>query len=344
MEFGDLPEEVLIEQFKFLSPDEIVATCQTNRQFAGICQGKRLWQTLVRDRYPQLDIGSIQDPRDFYYKTFVLGQGVYANFRLQPIPIDLNTKENAKMLADSSQVPYVIAYGSTEVDPYSSEYNIKGFQTSVREVPPKSQFSEVDIFTTNVLPPRLQAYLAALNDADPRATRATINVSYPENGIVRTESLSLSKLSSNIRRDLREFIFDGHQKYQTPLYMNALARFNSLRETPQIPPLPGTRTGGDLTSRKLAIINLLVNSMSENEFNRNHGNGQFLGFKSYQEFSDAQSKLVNLMDESQIQTIEFIRDQLTPKSAILEEESGILTPLSRFVLDVGGRLVFISPR
>lgn len=245
------------------------------------------------------------------------------------------------MIAKSSRLPYLIVDGETIVDPYNIRYNVYRFETQSRAVPSGLISSQVDIFTMDLLPPRLQAYLTAFNDSDPQTRRAIINVSYPEDGAIKTETLSFPGLTSKIKSVLQNFISQGHQENQTPLYQAALSRFHSLRGRPQVPPLPELRTGGDLKARKAALIKSITSNLSEYSFPENE---QLLGFRSYQEFVDAQAKMVDLMDERQIQTMEFIQNQLGSSSAILDEESGGIRELNRFVFDVGGRLIFIFPQ
>jgi hypothetical protein len=61
MSFAHLPIELLLEQLQYLSIDDILQVCQTNQQFAQVCQGDPLWQMLLRR-----DFNTSASPRELY--------------------------------------------------------------------------------------------------------------------------------------------------------------------------------------------------------------------------------------------------------------------------------------
>lgn len=68
MSFSELPEEMLVETLLQLSYPDIVNACQTNLQFAQVCNRKMLWYGLLKRDFPDVAISDIADPRAFYFQ------------------------------------------------------------------------------------------------------------------------------------------------------------------------------------------------------------------------------------------------------------------------------------
>lgn len=69
-----------------------------------------------------------------------------------------------------------------------------------------------------------------------------------------------------------------------------------------------------------------------------------LRFRNYQDFVNTQVNLINGFNERSVQAMEFLRDQIVPRSRIFDEESQIDFSNHGFVFDREGKVVFIMPR
>lgn len=87
MSFLDQPEEIIIEQLRYLPLEDLLSICSTNLAISRICQGKQLWQLRLIDDFKVKNISEIGDPRSYYFdlldkRSFVLTlvlQGVDEN-------------------------------------------------------------------------------------------------------------------------------------------------------------------------------------------------------------------------------------------------------------------------
>lgn len=103
----------------------------------------------------------------------------------------------------------------------------------------------------------------------------------------------------------------------------------------------------DINTRKQNMINYLLDNLDEDEFDRGiqeYGDEQALGFDNYQQFVDYQKAAVNQADEYQLQTLEFLRDKIVPRSELVDKESVSGFQASGMVFDYEGNFVFLNER
>lgn len=69
MSLGELPEEVLLEQSMLLPIEDVLAACESNRQFARICQRRDFWYRRTQKDFPEYTLlppSEVPDPRALY--------------------------------------------------------------------------------------------------------------------------------------------------------------------------------------------------------------------------------------------------------------------------------------
>lgn len=349
MSFGELPEELIIEHLSRLPFKDLLSTCQTDVRFSEICRGKRLWQTLIRNGAPYLNLREISDPRDFFYRTSILGEGIYVNFELQPYKLGADPVTQAKMIAASLGQPYVIAYTVFDPTPDHPDYKtlFVGYETPyLSAVAHSMDIRRVDIITLDNLPERTRAYLDLINELvrdDQRARAQIFNITYTENGRSKTDSVDAFSLQKEIPALLLSLVKSEHKRRKTPFYGAMMSQRERIREELAVPSIPNPVERGDLKARKEEVLKNLLESLSSVEFSlATEDEPDFLGYTSYQEFVDAQREFVDQMDESQIQTLEFLQTKILPISMIYDWESEVTSTFIQLVLNLAGRPVFIT--
>lgn len=342
MNLGELPEELVVEQLRHLPYQDLFSACQVDSRLSQICRGRLLWQTLIRDAAPELDLRRVDDPREFFYQNFILGRGLYLNFMLQP---ERPTEESANRIAQSLGVPYVIVYTTPIPDPeVGLRFTDLGLQTQeIRNIP--QSFTNVDILTFDLLPEELQTYLDGLTRITLSGAQR-VNVTFNLGGHTTTLNVCYRDLLNGTIFRLRDMLRSGHKEHNTLFYRVMMERISAARERSSIPSLQEPVKEGDLNARREAMINFLLQNMNEYTFNRglNHWGNDYLGFRSYNEFIEAQRKFVNRMDEGQLRTLEFMKDQMLPESRLLDEEVNSVIKINTFILNVTGKLILTIPR
>lgn len=74
--FESLPEELLIEQLLLLPPEDVISTCQTNRQFAQVCRRQDLWIRLLRRDLPLLKLTRESNPKILYLTGMMIVKNI----------------------------------------------------------------------------------------------------------------------------------------------------------------------------------------------------------------------------------------------------------------------------
>lgn len=67
MSLSDQPEEILIEQLRYLPLQDLLNACRTNLRISQVCQGARLWHVRLMDEFGLYDFSKIINPRDYYF-------------------------------------------------------------------------------------------------------------------------------------------------------------------------------------------------------------------------------------------------------------------------------------
>ena len=105
----------------------------------------------------------------------------------------------------------------------------------------------------------------------------------------------------------------------------------------------------NLAARKQAVLDYILASVSDDEFNRGsdlnvEDEGQVFGFNTYDEFVYFQETSINAAEEYQLQTLEFLKNQIIPISKSADLESTSMSDIAGFVFNASGQFVFINPR
>ena len=177
-----------------------------------------------------------------------------------------------------------------------------------------------------------------------------IEPSWTKRTIENREALAQFK---KVLREIATYTADLHYTNKTPFHLKQIARLNQVAtqrrqavfESPKVPRrIPGQ---GDLQQRKQALLEGIVQTLSELSFKRGvrfQDDNTFLGFSSYQDFLDFQRDYLRSLDDEQIRVIEFLVQQVFPVATLLDEESETIGDLTGTVFDADGHFVFISPR
>lgn len=99
----------------------------------------------------------------------------------------------------------------------------------------------------------------------------------------------------------------------------------------------------DLISRKNELLRFLLSGIDESHFTRGLDDLRF-GFKSYNEFVQYQQRIISQSDESNISTLEFIKNTLVPRSKVVDRPSMNAYKIAGFVFDSSGGIVFYDIR
>ena len=67
MSLLEQPEEIIVEQLRYLPLEDLLNACQTNFRISRICQGRRLWELRLMDEFKVMDFSRIVDPRSHYF-------------------------------------------------------------------------------------------------------------------------------------------------------------------------------------------------------------------------------------------------------------------------------------
>ena len=317
MSFLEQPEEIIIEQLRHLNPEEILNVCQTDLRLSQICRGRRLWEILIHDRAPDLDLSQVQNPRSFFFRAFVYGGGIYLNFVLQPYEL-----ERATEIAESTGFPYLMIYSRSVPDPAGFKLDLISVQTPeyTELLKPDQEITEVDILTPGNDYDKLISLSKAL-----RTTISTIRRS--RDAILQAAN---KYLYNTIINSIEKIIKSGHQNNQTPLYRVTNPRRRSL-----VPPFRASEIGDleERKERKESMINFLIAEISAEH-------AKSLGYESYQEFVDTQRTFVHNMNGEQLQTLEFARDKLVPSSRTFNFDTLQGHDIYSLALGKDGKIIF----
>lgn len=67
MNLLDQPEELIIEQLRYLPLSDLLSACQMNSFIQKICQGRRLWEFRLMDEFRVTNLKEIHNPREYYF-------------------------------------------------------------------------------------------------------------------------------------------------------------------------------------------------------------------------------------------------------------------------------------
>jgi hypothetical protein len=113
--------------------------------------------------------------------------------------------------------------------------------------------------------------------------------------------------------------------------------------------IEGYSNGSNLQGRKQAILNRMIQSLSPYYFPpaltkaANLGQNNVFGFRSYQEFVQAQTNFVNGFSEDNVRTVEVLLNQIVPVSEYLleEEHMPVGSSLRGLFMSNAGKIIFI---
>ena len=67
MNLLDQPDELIIEELKYLPIHEILTSCRINSRIAKLCQSRELWYYRLMNDFQIIDVSRITEPRNYYY-------------------------------------------------------------------------------------------------------------------------------------------------------------------------------------------------------------------------------------------------------------------------------------
>lgn len=76
MSLPEQPEEILIEQLRYLPLQDLLNACQTNLRISQVCQGRRLWDLRLMDDFKVGDLSQISDSRSYYFSLLQERQNI----------------------------------------------------------------------------------------------------------------------------------------------------------------------------------------------------------------------------------------------------------------------------
>ena len=76
MNLPEQPQEIIIEQLRYLPLPDLLSLCQTNVQISSLCRGRRLWEFRLMDDFKVADITRIVNPRDYYFSLLQERQNI----------------------------------------------------------------------------------------------------------------------------------------------------------------------------------------------------------------------------------------------------------------------------
>ena len=82
------PEEIIIEQLRYLPLQDVLDTCRVNQRISQVCRGKRLWDLRLIDDFKVQDLSRISNPRSYYFSLLQERQNIL-DFILANITSDI---------------------------------------------------------------------------------------------------------------------------------------------------------------------------------------------------------------------------------------------------------------
>lgn len=76
MSLPEQPEEILVEQLRYLPLQDLLNACQTNLRISQVCQGRRLWDVRLMDDFGLYDLYKIPNPRDYYFSLLRIRKAI----------------------------------------------------------------------------------------------------------------------------------------------------------------------------------------------------------------------------------------------------------------------------
>jgi hypothetical protein len=359
MSFLDQPLEVIIQQLSNLSVNDLLNLCDTNTQLKNVCESKDIWYSLIERHAPLLDRTQIQNPREYYLQNTLQDVPIYRHvIEGNQVKSDLIYKGDVFLpgVAQNYAVsPFTIVYSTPIITKDRIQLDTIAVQdeTNFAVLPDKSlaNITQIDIISPNSSDDTHAAILdmsyAQQISELPRWQKLTATFPNGETRMIGRTELALAK---KLLRQLGTETLVIHKVNNTPLYQEWLqkqARLEQLETESNINTIGHRSTQENLESRRDKIYNEIVANFTQLTFDRAlriAGDGEFLGFSSYENFLRFQREYLDNLNESQLQTVELLY-QLLPISKIFNEETGTVGSIENVVVfNSLGNPIFTDPR
>ena len=348
MSFIEQPAELIITQLESLPLEDVLKACESNSVINRVCNSKDFWfKRLARD-FPQYNVRGNPDPRQAYIYLYMYG---YYDDRIQSliskflgksgrphhnIRVEMEkyciTPTRGRCVLFSNLKDYIMR-NNTDGQVIFPEYQLVGTPKDIVNYLMKYEhLANVDL--------GFMSWLTSRKKGSPPGN-------YPlTEQIVYDNSIDLhapggAELFEELKKEIEKEI---------KIVEAAVDReFSERKEFMRLGRIEGFSNGSNLQNRKQSILNRMIASVSPYYFSSavpkaaDIGQDNVFGFRSYQDFVNAQTNFVNNFNEENVRTIEVLLDQIVPRAEYLleEEHMPVGSQLRGLFMSRDGKIIFV---